>query len=553
MTSGRARDTLDDAALLGDAGLLVSAPDPEVARRWAERWRQLGLPGVVDVVGGLRSVVVSFDPEVTESGAVAEALARAPAGAGSPPPANQLDVPVHFGGPDLAEVAELLGITPAEVVRGLCGRPLGVAMVGFSPGFAYLEGLPEGWERVGRRASPRPVVPKGSVAMAAGFAAVYPQATPGGWQLLGQTTLSLFDPRVPPYARLRPGDTVVFGAVDADHPSEPGGKVDPPGGAEGGPAGVPALFGVEAPGVLTTVQDAGRTGFAHLGVPRAGAADPYAYALGNHLVGNPTGAAALEVTAQGPALRFRRRAYVAVTGEVGVTLDGRPVDTGRLVPVAGGQRLVIGVVTGGLRAYLCVAGGLTAPSVMGSCSSDTLSGLGPPPLAAGQELAGADPCGPLGDHLAPSLLSGSGRPRRLRVMAGPQAAWLAEGLDRLAETTFTVDAESNRVGVRLRPDGPPLARARGEVGSAGAVWGAVQLPSSGDPVVLGPDHATLGGYPVVAVVISADLPALGQCRPGEEVRLVPVDLAGARAARRDRPSPRQAVVGRYPVVSSERA
>ncbi len=539
-----AAPSVGPAVAFGDAALLVSAPDAETARQWAAQWRALGVLGVADVVPALRSVLVTFDPEVIEPGALREELTRAGPSAAAAPGGRTHRIPVRFTGPDLAEVAAALALTPAEVVATLSGRTLRVAVVGFSPGFAYLEGLPAGWERVGRRPTPRAAVPSGSLAMAAGFAAIYPQATPGGWPLLGRTSLPMFDAEHPPYARLRAGDTVVVEVLDAD-PADPEPRPQRP-----GRRAVPGAFAVEDAGPLSTVQDAGRLGFAHLGVPHAGAADPLRHALANLLVGNGRQTAALELTAHGPRLRCTRDTFVAVTGDASVALDGRRVEAGRVLPVAAGQRLAVGAIRPGLRAYLALAGGLLVPPVMGSCSTDTLSGLGPAPLAAGDHLAVGAP-GPLGDHLLPSPAAEPDR-RRLRVLPGPHTDWLAGGLEALSTARFTVASESNRVGVRLRRAKGPLSRRAGEVTSFGVVWGAVQLLPSGDPVILGPDHATLGGYPVVAVVIRADRRELGQCRPGEEVGFEPVDLAEAAAARRADPAPDRLIAGHYPVVSSER-
>ena len=211
---------------------------------------------------------------------------------------------------------------------------LEVAVVGFSPGFAYLTGLPDVLRSVPRRDRPRPSVPAGSVALAGGYAAVYPQSTPGGWQLVGHTDRPLFDAARPPFALLRPGDTVRFDPVG---PADTAGASDaasatggwPDGGRPGRPPlepplGVPTVLVVEDPGLLTLVEDGGRRGVARLGVPAAGPADPVAHALANRLVGNPVGAAALEMTAAGPTLRCVEAGHLAVVG------GGPPVDRRRV-------------------------------------------------------------------------------------------------------------------------------------------------------------------------------------------------------------------------------
>ena len=511
--------------------------------------RQSAWAGVRDVICGIRSVLVVFDPAVAEAGALAMRLRnvdQSPFREGS---GRRIEIPVRFGGPDLAEVASLSGLGPRGVVEALTGVELKVAVLGFSPGFAYLAGLPEALARVPRRSSPRPSVPAGSVALAGGFAAVYPQRTPGGWQVVGETSLSLFDPLSPPYARLSSGDRVAFVEVGAlFRPAAPPGPERAPWRADA------AAFVVEHGGTFSTVQDAGRVGLGHMGVPAAGPADPTSARLANALVGNPPGAPCLEIVGAGPVLSCRSAAFVAVVGgEPQIWLDGAEVLPGRVVPVAAGQRLSVSAPRRGMRSYLAMAGGLRAPSVMGSCSTDVLSWLGPGALRVGDEIGVGQPAAALADHLLGDARErGSPGRRVLRVVPGPEVDWLAGGsLHSLATRRFVVEAASDRVGVRLRVEDAngPVARRTGEVASAGMVTGAVQLPPSGQPIVLLPDHATVGGYPVAGVVITADLGQLGQCGPGEEVLFAPVTLAEAAEARAalDR-SLAHAVAGRYPGV-----
>ncbi|HUI05009.1 MAG TPA: carboxyltransferase domain-containing protein, partial [Acidimicrobiales bacterium] len=295
----------------GDGALVTEVASSEEAQRLAASLADRAGAGVDDVVVGYRSVTVVADPDVADMEGVAAALAwgvtaggdgggHRPAGAGGRPPA---DVPVAFDGPDLAEVAALAGMTPRQVVAALTAGPLPVALLGFLPGFAYLDGLPPGLAALPRRATPRPRVAAGSVGVAGGFAGVYPQASPGGWHVVGRSAVTLFDPAAPPYAALRPGDRVRLRAV-----AEVG---DPPGAPPRGPlvAGSPRPVEVRAAGVLSLVQDLGRRGVAGLGVPRAGAADPVGLRAANRLVGNHDGAAAIEVSAAGPTLRFGCHAH----------------------------------------------------------------------------------------------------------------------------------------------------------------------------------------------------------------------------------------------------
>ncbi|WP_439942471.1 biotin-dependent carboxyltransferase family protein [Streptomyces sp. BBFR115] len=292
-----------------------------------------------------------------------------------------------------------------------------------------------------------------------------------------------------------------------------------------------ALVVVRA-GALTTVQDEGRPGHAHLGVPRSGALDAPAAALANRLAGNPRGAAVLETTLDGCALRPRSAVTVAVTGApCPVRLDGRPAAWGAPVRVPAGAVLEVGAAVRGIRAYVAVSGGVAVEPVLGSRSTDLLSGLGPAPLSDGTVL----PLGPPADvharvDVAPQ--PGPAAELVLRVTLGPRDDWFTpEALRVLASRPYRVSSASNRIG--LRTEGPALERARpGELPSEGMVLGAVQVPPDGRPLVFLADHPTTGGYPVIAVVHAADLPAAAQAVPGTPVRFVPVRRRAAGVRRR---------------------
>ncbi|MEW2511870.1 biotin-dependent carboxyltransferase family protein [Streptomyces sp. NPDC046870] len=282
-----------------------------------------------------------------------------------------------------------------------------------------------------------------------------------------------------------------------------------------------ALVVVRA-GALTTVQDRGRPGHAHLGVPRSGALDAPAAALVNRLVGNPPDAAVLETTLNGCALRPRSTVTVAVGGApCPVTVGGRPAAWGAPVVVPAGELLDVGTATAGVRGYVAVGGGITVEPVLGSRATDLLSGLGPAPLTDGTVLPLGAPAGPP----APvDVVPQPGPPAELvlRVTLGPRDDWFtARAVRELTTRAYRVSAASNRIG--LRTEGPPLERARtGELPSEGMVLGAVQVPPDGRPVVFLADHPTTGGYPVIAVVRAADLPSAAQALPGTPVRFVPV-------------------------------
>ncbi|MEU6540063.1 biotin-dependent carboxyltransferase family protein [Streptomyces sp. NPDC047000] len=273
-------------------------------------------------------------------------------------------------------------------------------------------------------------------------------------------------------------------------------------------------------GVLTTVQDRGRPGHAHLGVPLSGALDAPAAALVNRLVGNRPEAAVLETTLDGCAVRPRSAVVAAVAGApCPVAVDGRPVAWGAPVLVPAGAVLEVGAAVRGVRSYVAVSGGVAVEPVLGSRSTDLLSGLGPAPLTDGAVLPLGRPAGP---HARVDVAPQPGPPAELvlGVTPGPRDDWFAPAAVRaLTSRAFRVSAASNRIG--LRTEGPVLERAvTGELPSEGMVVGAVQVPPDGRPVVFLADHPTTGGYPVIAVVRGADLPAAAQAAPGTPVRFV---------------------------------
>jgi antagonist of KipI len=284
---------------------------------------------------------------------------------------------------------------------------------------------------------------------------------------------------------------------------------------------------VLAPGLFTLPVGLGQTGRRALGLPLGGAADRGSLMLGNGLVGNPPDAAGLELTLSGPTLRAERPMTAVVFGAAfDLTRNGRPIEPGVTFHLDAGDVLRIGGAAVGCRAYLCVAGGFDLPKV-------------PEPVRAGDVLRCGDGTAAAGRSIAlplSTLERGSGgEVFHLRVLPGPQRDWFPD--DSFFARPYTVSSNSNRMGVRLL--GEPIPRRAGELVSEPVAPGAVQVTNDGLPVVLGVDGQTIGGYPKVAHVIRADLDKLGQLRPGERVRFVPMtpeeaDAAGAEHVARIR-------------------
>ena len=272
--------------------------------------------------------------------------------------------------------------------------------------------------------------------------------------------------------------------------------------------GRPRRLEVVDPGPLTTVQDLGRPGHAALGVPAGGAFDRASLALANRLVGNDPGAAGLEVTLGGLRLHCPVPVTIALTG---APCPGAP-DWGVAVSLPAGSSLRLGRPALGLHSYLAVRGGVELPPVLGSRSTDVLSGLGPAPLAAGDALPLGVPDGPVSGAGATAAAFGG----PLAVRFGPRDDWFTPAArELLLSGRWRVRGECDRVGIRL--DGPRLERAvTGELPSEPVLPGAVQVPPDGRPIVFGPDAPVTGGYPVIAVVL--DLAPAAQLRPGDTVR-----------------------------------
>ena len=291
---------------------------------------------------------------------------------------------------------------------------------------------------------------------------------------------------------------------------------------------------VENPGLLATVQDLGRPGYGPLGVSPSGAADSVALRLGNLLVGNEPGAAALEMTLVGGQYVFPEGAAIALAGaDFGAKLNGRPIEMWIAQAVHPGGTVKLGLTHGGARCYLCVAGAIQLEPFLGSASTHLLSGLGG---FAGRALRkgdvlhfGAPEQRIRRRRISPAVLEMLKPRKRLRVTQGPQADWFSEATTRaFYEGAFRVSEDSDRLGLRLEGTSLPPESTR-EMISEGVSLGAVQITPSGQPIILFVEQQTAGGYPKIANVIGADLHCIGQLRPRDEITFARVSLEEARA------------------------
>ncbi|MEW6544294.1 MAG: biotin-dependent carboxyltransferase family protein [Nitrospirota bacterium] len=299
----------------------------------------------------------------------------------------------------------------------------------------------------------------------------------------------------------------------------------------------PARLAVVRPGWLTTVQDLGRFGFQRFGMPPAGAMDPFALRCANRLVGNPDQAAALEITVQGPEIRFEEEAVIAFTGaDLTPTMNGALLPAWTTVMAGKGSRLTFGARRSGARSYLAVAGGFDLPIVLGSRSTHLRShtgGFAGRALVKGDTLHGGKP-NPGVWRLVGRSLPDAARPGYsptpiLRTVPGPQADWFTpDTVNNFLGGRYRVSSQSDRMGYRLL--GPELDRAgREDMVSEAVPLGALQVPADRQPILLSADRQTTGGYPKIAVVISADIPLAAQLLPGDSVRFALIEVPEAQA------------------------
>lgn len=536
--------TLPQVRDAGDSMLLVEF-EPVVDRTVNARvlavaaaLRARHVPGVREVRATLRSVAVDYDPLRVERSAVVTAVEGALAASPRVDPGRVVEIPVAYGGehgPDLEEVATRSGMDSRAVVHAHAEREYHAFMVGFMPGFSYLGPVPKAIVAP-RRATPRLRVPGGSVGVADSLTGVYPRACPGGWALLGRTHMTMFD--LSSGCAVRPGDRVRFVPLS---PSDRLGEFPVRPSTYGVDAEDPAAT-VIRPGLMTTVQDAGRWGHQGSGVPIGGALDASARAEANAAVGNAPDAAVLEATLSGLDLRLDRGCTVAVSGaDLGAELDGAPMALGEPATAGSGARLRLTERRAGTRAYVALAGGLSVPVVLGSRSTELGAGFGGfegRALRAGDRLALERLTPPtawpsLPRPIARRALAAPGGEVRLRVLIGPHEQWLtAAALEALERTRFMVTPNSNRVGYRLQGDVPLTRTAADEMISDATVIGGLQVPHDGQPILLMADRQVTGGYPIVATVITADLPVAGQLAPGDWVRFVVCARGEALAALR---------------------
>ena len=489
------------------------------------------IEGIDETVPAARTLMIRFRPNKISAETLAALIATRDLSAKIAPSENLVEIPVHYDGEDLGDVADLTGLSVEEVIRRHTESEFTVAFCGFAPGFGYLVGG-DPVLHVPRRQSPRTRIPAGSVALAGAFSGVYPQNSPGGWQIIGTTPAKMWDIDRDPGALFQPGyrvrffdlnkaDKTVSVAAPAPRKNETETDRTAP-HFEVLAAPMPALF-----------QDLGRFGQTGQGVSASGALDQSAFNAANRIVGNPANTPCLELTLGGFSFKSSSRTVITTAGALcpitiktaaGHTISAEPYTA---VSVDPGDLVSFGQPPKGMRCYLAVRGGFKVDPVLGSFATDTLAVVGPQPVTAGSILflnVETSGLASLSINEIPAFNPPQpGDVVTLDVVLGPRTDWFTQkGLDTLTGQLWQVTPQSNRVGIRLSGETPVERKDSAELPSEGTATGAIQIPHSGQPVLFLADHPLTGGYPVIGAVAEYHLDLAGQIPVNAKIKFRPI-------------------------------
>ncbi|WP_034857886.1 5-oxoprolinase subunit B/C family protein [Sinorhizobium sojae] len=499
--------------------------------------------GIEDMVPAARTLMIRFRPELLTAERLAGEIATRDLSARIPPSDELVEIPVRYDGEDLGDVAQLTGLSVEDVIRRHTGSTFTVAFCGFAPGFGYLVGGDPALH-VPRRQSPRTKIPAGSVALAGAFSGVYPQASPGGWQIIGTTPEKMWDLSRDPPALFQPGYRVRF--FDLEKSSVPVSAAaikTPDAGSTECTAEALTLKVLTAP-MAALFQDLGRFGQTGQGVSSSGALDRGALKAANRVVGNAIGTPCLEIIPGGFSFESSGRTVVALTGApcpisisdaAGRTITAEPYQP---ISLESGDVVTLGHAQRGMRSYLAIRGGFHVKPVLGSASTDTLAVVGPDPVTADTILTVERETSALTSVSLTETpayeLPAPGEVVTLDVIMGPRSDWFTQaGVDSLSDQLWQVTPQSNRVGIRLSGEIALERKGKEELPSEATATGAIQVPHSGQPVLFLADHPLTGGYPVIGTVAEYHLDLAGQIPVNAQIRFRPVttfaDIRPARA------------------------
>jgi len=445
--------------------------------------------------------------------------------------------------PDLLSSAQQCKLTVREFINRHKNSQTYVDILGFVPGFAYCSGLDPSL-RLPRLETPRTAVPAGSVAIAELQTGLYPQSTPGGWNVIGRTPDILFDAaRVPPNL-LTAGARVEFIEINLDEykkiQSDLAKKIPR---IEESASDANNTVEVLSAGSLTTIQDLPRYGYAHLALSSGGPVDLDSAALANALIGNPFNAVGLEITGVGPRLLFHVDAWVAWVGApCEAKIDDKRILGNRPVRICQGQTLSFSSIQQGYRIFLAIAGGIDVQSILGGGGSHLSAGIGKKPIQKGELLrlshAQLSDRVPLLKNMVDSGMNSTKWSIASPIIPSPKTQFIhaipslhfdllsPKEQDLLWKTVWTVSSQGNRMGMRLDSHFKITSPISG-IASQGVWFGTVQLPPSGQPILMLSEHQTTGGYPRLLEVVSSERSKLAQMKPGDKFQFIRTTLDNA--------------------------
>ena len=506
------------------------------------------IAGVLEVLPTYCSVSIYFDEAICQISLLKDLAQKAlqkseEEKTESTDSARTITIPVCYEGqefaPDLEKVALHAKLSKEEVIKLHSSSDYLIYMMGFLPGFPYLGGMNPQLETP-RLETPRTKIPAGSVAIGGAQTGLYPVESPGGWNIIGRTPLRLFDVKRKPFFLYEAGDKIRFLPITREEfenfdeslwLAQVAGKSEASIETSDNAADSKEVYecggGIKIlePGLLTSIQDSGITGFQKYGIGQSGAMDQTSFALANQICGNEKNAACLETTLAGPSIRFVTACDFAITGAVfeNATLDGMRIEMNKKISAKAGSLLSCGFASKGLRSYIAFSGGLLVPKVFRSSSTNLKSKIGGymgRKLQADDQLAiGINKKNPL---LVPDNKSTEGFTENKDVLLldcikSSQFDFFQEKIvKKFTDSIYTVSAESDRMGIRFT--GPGLECGKTDIISDAIPFGAVQITSAGLPVVMAADRQTTGGYAKIACVTKASMCRLAQALPGTKVR-----------------------------------
>ena len=506
------------------------------------------IAGVLEVLPTYCSVSIYFDEAICQISLLKDLAQKAlqkseEEKTESTDSARTITIPVCYEdqefAPDLEKVALHAKLSKEEVIKLHSSSDYLIYMMGFLPGFPYLGGMNPQLETP-RLETPRTKIPTGSVAIGVAQSGLYPVESPGGWNIIGRTPLRLFDVKRKPFFLYKAGDKIRFLPITREEfenfdeslwLAQVAGKSEAFIETSDDAADSKEVYecggGIKIlePGLLTSIQDSGITGFQKYGIGQSGAMDQISFALANQICGNEKNAACLETTLAGPSIRFVTACDFAITGAVfeNATLDGMRIEMNKKISAKAGSLLSCGFASKGLRSYIAFSGGLLVPKVFRSSSTNLKSKIGGymgRKLQADDQLAiGINKKNPL---LVPDNKSTEGFTENKDVLLldcikSSQFDFFQEKIvKKFTDSIYTVSAESDRMGIRFT--GPGLECGKTDIISDAIPFGAVQITSAGLPVVMAADRQTTGGYAKIACVTKASMCRLAQALPGTKVR-----------------------------------